>query len=134
MVESDPEMVRKCTTAFDAAFDGDAGAPNLMLGTIVSGDRFISDSDTLRWLQREFSALATEMEGAAVGYTCKLNGVPFVVVRGLSDTAGEKASDDFADNLHVVCVNSFRLLDHLIPVFALGLTGLRSPVQSETAG
>ena len=117
-VESDPELVRRCTVAFDAAFDGEDDAPNLVLGTIVSGDRFIADGDTLRWLQREFSALATEMEGAAVGHTCKLNDVPFVIVRGLSDTAGESASGDFAENLHVVCLNSFRLLKHLIPSFA----------------
>jgi adenosylhomocysteine nucleosidase len=118
MVESDPKMVSKCAAAFDAAFEGVADAPSLMLGTIVSGDRFIADTTTLRWLQREFSALATEMEGAAVGYTCKLNGTPFVVVRGLSDTAGETASGDFSANLHVVCVNSYRLLEHLIPEFA----------------
>jgi len=117
MIESDPGLVEKCTRAYDTAFEGQDGAPNLMLGTIVSGDRFISDSDTLRWLQREFSALATEMEGAAVGHTCNLNGLPFVVVRGLSDTSGETASDDFDANLHVVCLNSYRLIEHLIPLF-----------------
>ena len=68
-----------------------------------------------RWLQREFSALATEMEGAAVGYTCDLNGLPFVVIRGLSDTACESASDDFDANLARVCENGFRLLEELIP-------------------
>lgn len=117
MIESDPALVNKCAAAFDLAFDGDADAPSLMLGTIVSGDRFIADTATLRWLQREFSALATEMEGAAVGYTCKVNGTPFVVVRGLSDTAGDTASGDFAANLHIVCQNSYRLLERLIPVF-----------------
>lgn len=115
MVESDPALVEKCADAFDNAFDGIDNAPNLMLGTVVSGDKFISDAKTLRWLQREFAALATEMEGAAVGYTCHLNELPFVVVRGLSDTAGDTASDDFESNLHVVCENSYRLLDHLIP-------------------
>jgi adenosylhomocysteine nucleosidase len=118
MVESDPKMVSKCATAFDEAFEGVVDGPRLMLGTIVSGDRFIADTAALRWLQREFSALATEMEGAAVGYTCKLNNVPFVVVRGLSDTAGETASGDFSANLHVVCANSYRLLECLIPEFA----------------
>ena len=86
-----------------------------MAGTIVSGDRFIQDPETLRWLQREFSALATEMEGAAVGYTCNLNNVPFVVIRGLSDTAGSEAANDYADNLSAVCRNCHRLLERLIP-------------------
>ncbi|MHA1599338.1 MAG: 5'-methylthioadenosine/adenosylhomocysteine nucleosidase [Alphaproteobacteria bacterium] len=115
MVESDPGLVQKAATAFDAAFPASAAGPSLMLGTVVSGDRFIQDPETLRWLQREFSALATEMEGAAVGYTCGLNGVPFVIIRALSDTASESASGDFASNLHKVCENSFRLLECLIP-------------------
>ncbi len=117
MVESAPELVERCATAFDNAFDGKEDAPNLMLGTVVSGDRFISDAKTLQWLQREFSALATEMEGAAVGYTCHLNELPFVVVRGLSDTAGESASHDFEENLHIVCANSYELMKNLIPLF-----------------
>ena len=115
MVESDPDLVRKAADAFDAAFADAGEAPSLMLGTVVSGDRFIQDQETLRWLQREFSALATEMEGAAVGYTCGVNDVPFVIVRGLTDSACEAAPGDFAANLHTVCLNSFRLLERLIP-------------------
>ena len=101
--------------ALDATFAEDAHAPNLMIGTVVSGDRFVEDTATLRWLQREFGALATEMEGAAVGYTCQLNGLPFVVVRGLSDTANESASQDFEANLEIDCRHSFRLMRRLIP-------------------
>ncbi|MGO1120041.1 5'-methylthioadenosine/adenosylhomocysteine nucleosidase [Rhodovibrionaceae bacterium A322] len=120
MIEADPKLVDLSAQAYDTAFGQNEGktnnGPNLMLGTVVSGDRFISDPKTLRWLQREFSALATEMEGAAVGYTCYLNKVPFVILRGLSDTAGSTASDDFEANLHLVCLNSHRLLVELIPL------------------
>lgn len=116
MIEADPDLVAACTRAYDAGFEGQTDAPALMAGTIVSGDRFISDAKTLRWLQREFSALATEMEGAAVGYTCQLNDVPFVVVRGLSDTAGDEAPDDFSANLTRVCQNSFQLMEQLVPL------------------
>ena len=117
MIQSCPKLVGKPADAFDAAFDG-ADCPSLMIGTVVSGDRFVEDSKTLRWLQREFGALATEMEGAAVGYTCQLNAIPFVVTRGLSDTANESAPSDFKDNLHKVCQNSFRLMEALIPTLA----------------
>jgi adenosylhomocysteine nucleosidase len=55
------------------------------------------------------------MEGGAFGYTCRLNELPFVVIRGLSDTAGETASGDFDANLHKVCRSSFQLMEHLIP-------------------
>ena len=118
MIESAPELVSLCADAFDEAFKDVKNGPNLMLGTVVSGDKFISDKETLVWLQREFSALATEMEGAAVGYTCRLNNVPFVVVRGLSDTAGDTAHEDFSENLKVVCENSYKHLETLIPMMA----------------
>ncbi len=114
MIESDPGLIQKATEAFDSAFPDSGSGPSLMLGTVVSGDRFIQDPDKLRWLQREFSALATEMEGAAVGYACDLNGVPFVVIRVLSDTASDSASDDFASNLSTVCQHSFAMLECLI--------------------
>lgn len=123
MIESDPGLVQKAAAAFDAAFPDPTAGPSLMLGTVVSGDRFIQDPETLRWLQREFSALATEMEGAAVGYTCGLNEVPFVVIRALSDTASQTATDDFAANLDRVCQNSFRLLEGLIPAIGAGPAG-----------
>lgn len=115
LIECDPDLIAKATSAFDAAFDGVDGGPNLMLGTIASGDRFVEDKDMLRWLQREFAALATEMEGAAFGYTCAINKLPFVVIRALSDGSGESASGDFEQNLHKACLNSFQLMDGLIP-------------------
>ncbi len=116
LTECDPVLVEKATRAFDLAFEGVDDAPNLMLGTVASGDRFVQDTQTLRWLQREFAALATEMEGAAFGYTCTLNDLPFVVIQSLSDTAGESASGDFTDNLHRVCQHSYQVLEHLIPL------------------
>lgn len=116
MIECDPKLVELAADAFDAAFADADDRPNLMLGTIASGDRFVQDVKTLRWLQREFAALATEMEGAAFGYTCSLNDLPFVVIRGLSDTAGERAPGDFDANLKTVCGYSFTLLEKLIPM------------------
>ena len=116
LIECDPDLVGRATSAFDAAYEGQNDAPSLMLGTVASGDSFVQDTDMLRWLQREFAALATEMEGAAFGYTCHLNGLPFVVIRALSDGSSETATDDFEDNLHQACMNSFHLMDRLIPV------------------
>ena len=115
LIECNPDLVGKATNAFDAAFADAKDGPNLMLGTVASGDRFVQDTDMLRWLQREFAALATEMEGAAFGYTCAQNSLPFVVIRALSDASSESASGDFEANLHKACQNSFHLMDQLIP-------------------
>ncbi len=118
LIECDPDLVGKATKAFDAAFEGTKNPPNLMLGTVASGDRFVQDKDTLRWLQREFAALATEMEGAAFGHTCYLNDLPFVVIRALSDSAGNTAPGDFKNNLHRACQNSFHLMERMITLSA----------------
>ena len=66
-------------------------------GLIVSGDRFVStaaEGAALRTLLPD--ALAVEMEGAAVAQACHAFGVPFVVLRTISDRADDDAAIDFA--------------------------------------
>lgn len=117
IIESDPELVRIAGEAYDRAFPGPANTSGLMIGTMVSGDKFVKNSETLLWLQRKFSALATEMESPAVGYTCALSNVPFVVIHGISNGAGKIAHTDFKDNLHKVCQNSYRILEEFVPLY-----------------
>ena len=95
LIEADPGMVRAATAAFDEQAERLKTVPEMVVGTIVSGDRFISDPDTIKWLQREFSGVCTEMEGGAVGYTCKINQIPFVIIRIISDSAGSDAVEEF---------------------------------------
>ena len=95
LIEADPTMVQKATEAFDIVTQGQTVSPALMVGTIVSGDSFVSDPATIRWLQREFGAACTEMEGGPVGYTCSINQTPFVVIRVISDDAGNTAVEEF---------------------------------------
>ncbi len=114
LLESDPELVQLAAAAFDEAFSGPDG-PNLLIGTVASADRFVKDRDEQRRLQREFSALATEMEGAAAGHTCYVNEVPFVVVRAISDGASQSAQDEYTCNLSRAAANGARLMEKLIP-------------------
>ena len=69
-------------------------------------------------LQREFGAVATEMEGAAVGYTCYLNDVPFIIIRTISDTGGSQATDDFERYLKVASENSFKIVSTMLRVIS----------------
>ncbi|WP_246294621.1 5'-methylthioadenosine/adenosylhomocysteine nucleosidase [Piscinibacter koreensis] len=65
-------------------------------GLVVSGDRFVSgraENDAL--CRRLPGALAVEMEGAAVAQVCHDFGVPFAVVRTISDRADDAAHVDF---------------------------------------
>jgi adenosylhomocysteine nucleosidase len=65
------------------------------MGTIASGDSFISRPGQRETLAENFGALAVEMEGAAVAQTCYLNGIPFSLLRAISDRADGIAPDDF---------------------------------------
>ncbi len=95
LIEADPALVNIVADTFDDMAATMPSPPTFLVGTIVSGDSFVSDPETIKWLQREFGAACTEMEGGAVGYTCKSNEVPFVIIRIISDGAGEKATGEF---------------------------------------
>ncbi|MDO4879783.1 MAG: 5'-methylthioadenosine/adenosylhomocysteine nucleosidase [Capnocytophaga sp.] len=57
---------------------------------IVSGDSFIHNPEKKLWIEQNFpSALAVEMEAAAIAQTCYLLQTPFLVLRAISDNAGE---------------------------------------------
>lgn len=60
-------------------------------GIVASGDQFISGEAKKDWIHKQFDraeygeCVACEMEGAAIGQVCCVNGVPFGVVRAISD-------------------------------------------------
>lgn len=58
-------------------------------GLICSGDRFISKPEEVERIKNDFpEALAVDMESAAIAQTCVAEGVPFAIVRVMSDTPG----------------------------------------------
>ena len=70
--------------------------PRLHRGLIASGDQFISSAAHIHALGAALPGLlAVEMEGAAVAQVCFELGVPFAVIRTISDNANEDAALDF---------------------------------------
>ncbi|MBQ7741053.1 MAG: 5'-methylthioadenosine/adenosylhomocysteine nucleosidase [Eubacterium sp.] len=64
-------------------------------GCIASGDTFIASSEMKAELASRFSALCGEMEGGAIGHTCAANGIPFAVIRSISDGGNENVQLDY---------------------------------------
>lgn len=64
-------------------------------GRVLSGDQFVADREKKQRLTEEFHGLCTEMEGAAVAQAAYLNGVPFLIVRAISDQADDSAGMDY---------------------------------------
>ncbi len=64
-------------------------------GIIATGDKFVSDSEERLSIGKEFSALACEMEGGAMAQVCVRAGVPFAILRSISDDIGHNTTVNF---------------------------------------
>ncbi len=84
--------------AFALAAAGEVAANagvRVVAGRIASGDQFVADAAHVAVLREQFGAACAEMEGAAVAQVCARWGVPWVIVRSVSDTADHDAEVDF---------------------------------------
>ena len=83
-------------------------------GRVLSGDQFISDKDKKKWLIETFGASCTEMEGAAIAQAAYLNGIPYLVIRAISDKADDSAGMDYAVFEEQAIKHSVRLLLEMV--------------------
>ncbi len=65
------------------------------IGTVASGDQFVCGKEVKERIIRDTGALCTEMEGTAIAHASWRNGVPFVVIRAISDKADDSAQMDY---------------------------------------
>ncbi len=79
--------------AFDAADQVHPG--HAQVGTVASGDQFVCQKEVKTKIIENTNALCTEMEGAAIAHAAWRNGVPFVVIRAISDKADDSAQMDY---------------------------------------
>ena len=64
-------------------------------GLIATGDQFISGHESKAVIYDTFHALAAEMEGGAIAQVAALSGVPFAVIRAISDLADGTAAGSY---------------------------------------
>lgn len=90
-----------------AALPSGARRPRAIRADVMTGDRFIADHGELDDIatlttQRaeavgvELDLAAVEMESAAIAQVCHEHGVPFAVLRIISDSADDDAAQDFS--------------------------------------
>jgi adenosylhomocysteine nucleosidase len=71
-------------------------APKIVQGLVASGDKFFASGSEIRELRERLPEVCcVEMEGAAVAQVCDEYGIPFAVVRTISDSADENSVHDF---------------------------------------
>ena len=83
-------------------------------GRIVSGDQFISSKEKKKQLAEQFAGYCTEMEGAAIAQGAYLNGIPFLIIRAISDKADDSATMDYPAFEAMAVENSVKLLSAMV--------------------
>lgn len=83
-LQADSGLIERCKKAIEQSVDSKY---KTYIGTVASGDQFISSLEKKQELYKEFNAWCAEMEGAAIAHVCHLCEVPFVVIRSISDKA-----------------------------------------------
>ena len=65
------------------------------VGRVASGDQFICSREQKERIIADTGAVCAEMEGASIAHTAYRNGVPFVIIRAISDKADDSAEMDY---------------------------------------
>lgn len=110
---ADERMYTELSKSADAL-----GIKNIV-GTIASGDQFIASSEKKDYIKSNFSAIACEMEGAAIGHVAHVNKTPFAVVRAISDSADDSSSMDYGEFLALAAERSFGVVSNFVESFEL---------------
>lgn len=104
--ESDKNLLQKCK---NIKIDNQ----KIVVGTIASGDMFLTDSTLKEKIKQDFNATCVEMEGAAIAQVCALNKIPFIVIRSISDIPNGKNEIDFNEYLELASKNCAKFIIQL---------------------
>ncbi len=90
-------------------------------GLTVTGDQFLTKPERLKEIKAAFpSALAVDMESAAIAQTCLLNNCPYLSLRIVSDVVGKPGQEeDYRNFWQNVPYKAAEMLDVALQAFAL---------------
>ena len=104
-VESDVQLIKKMEQTINKI---DSNEFKIKIGTIASGDIFCTELQMKNKIRTKFNADAIEMEGAAIAQVCKLDNIPFIIIRSISDKPNgnnEITFDKFLEKASRRCAN-----------------------------
>ena len=93
MPKNYPADAKLIELAYAAAEQINSG--HTCVGTVASGDQFVCEKMQKDKIVDMTGALCTEMEGAAIAHAAYRNGIPFVIIRAISDKADDSADMDY---------------------------------------
>jgi adenosylhomocysteine nucleosidase len=84
-------------------------------GSIGSGDLFMDKPERIKAVKETFPAvLAVEMEGAAIAQTAYLAGVPFLIIRAISDVAGSDSPQTHDQFVEIASKHSAEIVKRIV--------------------
>lgn len=95
--------------AYQAAVEV-VGKDHVFQGTVATGDQFVASESYVKKLDKDYQALACEMEGASVAIVCRQYEKPFAVIRALSDKADGKAHKSYGNFGDTAAKNSNQIV------------------------
>lgn len=104
-VESDSKLISKMEQTISNFQNNEF---KIKIGTIASGDIFCTEIKMKEKIRTKFDADAIEMEGAAIAQVCKLDNVPFIIIRSISDSPNgnnEITFDQYLEKASKRCAN-----------------------------
>ncbi len=87
---ADEKMMALAFAAAEAVNPG-----HTKIGRVASGDQFICSKEQKEKIIADTQGICAEMEGASIAHAAYRNGVPFVIIRAISDKADDSAEMDY---------------------------------------
>lgn len=101
------ELVENCVVKSDLGI-------RYKIGTIATGDAFVSSKVVKERLSSSFQADCVEMEGGSIAQVCYVNKTPFVIIRSMSDKADDTGNMDYREFSEMAAKNSAKIVINLL--------------------
>lgn len=68
------------------------------LSSLATGDRFDDSDELVQFIKENFDCPIRDMEGGAIAQVAEANGVPLVILKGVSDYVGKNSVNMYKEN------------------------------------
>ncbi|CAL4320889.1 5'-methylthioadenosine/S-adenosylhomocysteine nucleosidase [Buchnera aphidicola (Eriosoma grossulariae)] len=86
-----------------------------MEGDLVTGDIFVNNQIIIKTIKKNFpTAIAVEMESAAIAHVCYKFNIPFLIIRSISDYANKTGYMNFKKYITLSSKNNFNILEYIL--------------------
>ena len=115
-IYADEKLVTLCTSIINQVTKNEDIKFKVIVGTIATGDTFINDPDIKLKNHFEFNADCDEMEGASIAKVCMDAGVPFGIIRSISDKPKDESICDYDKFKYLASSRCANFLDRLTQI------------------